>query len=140
MLMHSLSFCTILKISANALLSLFSREADSRFSSTFPYFHLHMSISEFVYHYVIGHQFVQHCTCKKQMHTILGYVPISQSNIMMASSKDLYCLRHSAMLKLGQWVKQCNSTMLGCNILFSICFHPVVLSIAIQFHAFITSG
>ena len=74
-------------------------------------------------HFVLGHQVVKPCTYKQYIlyiYTILGYFLISQSNhynIMMASvCTDQYCIRPSAMLGLGQWVEQCNLTMLGFPI------------------------
>ena len=80
-----------------------------------PYFQLHISVSESVIHCVVGHRVVQPCTCKEYI--ILGYFPILQSNhdnIMMTSiCTDQYCTRPSAMLGLGQWVEQCNQSMLA---------------------------
>ena len=75
------------------------------YTSTFPF-------QKCSSHYVTKHQVIQPCTCKE--YTIVGYFPISQSklcNIMMPSimyRSVLYC-----MLGLGQWVEQCNQTMLG---------------------------
>ena len=56
------------------------------------------------FHYVAGHQFVQHCSCKELMHIILDYFPISQSNhynIMLPSiCTNQYCISPSALLGL----------------------------------------
>ena len=77
------------------------------------------SVLEFPSHYVVGLQVGKPCTCREYSNSWLPPHIIIQAllhgciNIMCRS----VIYRHSAMRGPGQWVEQCNLTMLGVQVL-----------------------
>ena len=117
-----------------------SREAASNFSQQ-NFSHSHTSTCTFLFqnlscHYLVGHQVVQPCTCKNIFlynSWLLLHITIQHYNIMMASlCTGQYCIRPSALLGLGQWVEQCNLTMLGYQVLFHMTSFNVLHSLLVE--------
>ena len=81
-----------------------------------PYFQFHISILEFISHYVLGHLVVQPCTVWniQLMATLPYHNPTITTSLWheFAQISTVLCLQSYAR----QWVEQCNLTMLGFPI------------------------
>ena len=98
-----------------------------------PYFQFHISILEFISHYVLGHLVVQLCTVWNiQLVATLPYHnPTITTSLWheFAQISTLLCLQSYAR----QWVEQCNLTMLGFPI-----WHQAKIVIRGKRHVFFT--
>ena len=74
-------------------------------------------------------------------HYVVGYQVVTILPIKHHEVTDQYRIRSAAMLELGQWVEQCNLTMLGLQICLKHIYFCVSLSplLTIQCLAFFTS-
>ena len=105
-------------------------------SCTFPYFLLHISILEFVIPLCCrasGCPFFHLQEINAYNSWLLPCITTQPLQHHKASiCKCQYSIRPSAMLGLGQWVEQCNLTMLGFQVLFKNIYNFFLISLSLS--------